>query len=69
MIVDLLLAIGFGAAGVTLLRAAWRLAKADTRDHRRNYPNLRSVLMGRVPRHGRRSSMVFSRKRGRIEFT
>ncbi|MCS4089390.1 hypothetical protein FHT76_000979 [Rhizobium sp. BK176] len=68
MIVDLLLAIGFGAAGVALMRGAWRLAKADTREHRRNYPNWRAVFMGRASRHGRRSSMVFSRKRGRIEF-
>lgn len=68
MIVDFLLAICSGAAGVTLLRAAGRLARADAREHKRNYPNWRAVVMGRVSRHGRRSSMVFSRKRGRIEF-
>ena len=66
--IDGLLALFCGVAGLTLLRAAYRLATADTRKHRRDYPHLRAVFMGKVPREGRRRSMLFNRRRGRIEF-
>lgn len=65
---DGLLAFFCGVAGLTLLRAAYWLATADTRQHRREYPTLRAVLMGKVSRDGRRRSMFFNRRRGRIEF-
>lgn len=65
---DALVAFCCCVAGVTLLRAAWYVATADTRHYRRDYPHLRAVFMGKVPRSGRRRSMLFSRRRGRIEF-
>lgn len=65
---DALLAFFCGVAGLTLLRAAFSIATADARQHRRDYPTLRAVFMGKVARDGRRRSMLLNKRRGRIEF-
>jgi hypothetical protein len=68
MIVHGLIALLSGVVGLTLLRAAWFLVRADMRDYRRDYPNSKAVFMGRANCRGGRKSMLLNQKNGRIEF-